>query len=475
AGKIEEVASFIVEVSPENFRYYIPIGEHLVKPFVGQLFPTVDDGHLFYTNYANQCGFGVRKGTDTKSRIAKISTDEKTITNEKIQTQHTCLIVSIHIIYQLSFLLQGIRMSDSKNNVIEITHSNVKYSAESSTNQKKIVYVWDMDETLILLKSLLNGTYAEASNGVKDVQKGIEIGKMWEKYILDVCDKHFFYEQASEVENYNQPFCHALKNHDDGQDLSEYDFNQDGIGPPSNDDDKRKLAYRLRTIVHKYKQGLHAILDEKTTTSCNDLYDLTDNYTDGWLSSGRTVLQDCSGQSSPSSPPQSGSEEVLRYNVLVTSGSLIPSLVKCLLFKLDSFFTPENVYSSWDVGKLKCFAWIKDRFPGPNVQFCAIGDGWEESEAAEILRWPLVKIEPKPNGFHKFPGLTFSTLCHYLAVVYGSLDTKQEDEFSLESSSSQPTLFKHKQENKWKLPSQNNPQFCNSALLLWASSFMEEL
>ncbi|KAL8143531.1 hypothetical protein V2J09_016563 [Rumex salicifolius] len=83
---------------------------------------------------------------------------------------------------------------------------------------------------------------------------------------------------------------------------------------------------------------------------------------------GRIVLQDCSGQSSPSSLPQSGSEEALHYNVLVTSRSLIPSLVKCLLFKLDSFFTPENVYSSWDVGKLKCFAWIKDRFPGPNVQ-----------------------------------------------------------------------------------------------------------
>lgn len=59
-----------------------------------------------------------------------------------------------------------------------------------------IVYIWDMDETLILLKSLINGTYAECFDGLKDVQRGVEIGKTWENYILDVCDQSFFYEQV---------------------------------------------------------------------------------------------------------------------------------------------------------------------------------------------------------------------------------------------------------------------------------------
>lgn len=54
-----------------------------------------------------------------------------------------------------------------------------------------------MDETLILLKSLINGTYAEPFNGLKDVQKGVEIGKTWENHILQVCDDYFFYEQVS--------------------------------------------------------------------------------------------------------------------------------------------------------------------------------------------------------------------------------------------------------------------------------------
>lgn len=74
-----------------------------------------------------------------------------------------------------------------------------KIAAYTNNNkdQKINVYIWDMDETLILLKSLLNGTYAEAFNGLKDVQEGVEIGKMWENYILDLCDNHFFYEQVS--------------------------------------------------------------------------------------------------------------------------------------------------------------------------------------------------------------------------------------------------------------------------------------
>lgn len=59
------------------------------------------------------------------------------------------------------------------------------------------VYIWDMDETLILLKSLLNGTYANGFSGSKDVKKGLEIGEMWEKLILDLCDGYFFYDQVS--------------------------------------------------------------------------------------------------------------------------------------------------------------------------------------------------------------------------------------------------------------------------------------
>ncbi|XP_047167473.1 eyes absent homolog isoform X2 [Vigna umbellata] len=255
------------------------------------------------------------------------------------------------------------------------------------------VYVWDMDETLVLLNSLLKSSYAEAFNGLKDVQKGVEIGRMWENLILQTCDDYFFYEQ---IENYNKPFLDALAQYDDGSDLSDYDFNKDELGAPQDDANKRKLAYRHRVIAQKYIQGLQNILDQETIKHWDELYDKTDEYTDRWLSS-------------------------------VTSGSLIPSLVKCLLFRLDSLISHGNVYSSWEVGKIQCFRWIKERFNHPNVRFCVFGDGWEECEAAEIMRWPFVKIDPRPGKLHRFPGLTLTTVSHYFSVVYGRPNNENED------------------------------------------------
>ncbi|KNA25878.1 hypothetical protein SOVF_002510 [Spinacia oleracea] len=325
-------------------------------------------------------------------------------------------------------------MSDSIEN--ESALDNEKHVAASTTVRKKIVYIWDMDETLILLKSLLDGTYAVAFSGVKNVQRGIDIGKMWEKYILDVCDDYFFYEQ---IEQYNEPVIDALSSYDDGVDLSDYDFSQDSIGSPKDDINKRKLAYRHRIIAQKYKQGLHSILDQKKIELLNDLYEMTDTYTDGWLSSARTLLQRCSGDRQLTSVDQSEFECI---NILVTAGSLVPSLVKCLLFRLDSLITCENIYSAWDVGKLRCFSWIKERYGGSDVQFCVIGDGWEECEAAEFLKWPFVKIEPKPDGFHRFPGLTRETVGHYLSVVYGRSSDAENGEDEVITSASTSTQMK---------------------------------
>lgn len=173
------------------------------------------------------------------------------------------------------------------NNVAGSSSGN-KRAKSSAVN----VYIWDMDETLILLKSLLTGSYAEAFNGSKDVKMGMDIGKTWETHILDVCDEYFFYQQvalvalfcvncmlskwtfgfskfisvnfwslmgllfssAMQIENFNKPNIDALRQYDDGRDLSDYDFNQDGFRFPIDDENKRKLAYRHRVIAHKYKQ-----------------------------------------------------------------------------------------------------------------------------------------------------------------------------------------------------------------------------
>ncbi|AES90820.2 eyes absent-like protein [Medicago truncatula] len=236
------------------------------------------------------------------------------------------------------------------------SEEETRVSSGDNIHPRLDVYIWDMDETLILLNSLLKSSYAEAFNGLKDVQKGVELGKMWENLILQLCDDHFFYEQ---IESYNKPFLDVLSKYDDGKDLSDYDFNQDELGPPLDDANKRKLAYRHRIIAEKYLQGLHNILDQETIKVWNNLYNKTDEYTDKWLSSARACLTECSGENKDvvssityaNTSTDSINAKHHHVNVLVTAGSLIPSLVKCLLFHLDSLITHGNVYSSWKWGK----------------------------------------------------------------------------------------------------------------------------
>ncbi|XP_019190891.1 PREDICTED: eyes absent homolog 4 [Ipomoea nil] len=300
-------------------------------------------------------------------------------------------------------------------------------------DQKMNVYIWDMDETLILLKSLINEKYAESFNGSKNWTTGVRIGKAWEKHILQICDDNFFYEQ---IENCNMPYLDTMSQYDDGRDLTDYDFDNDGFSPPADDANKRKLAYRHRVIAQKYKKGLHSILNGDMIKCWNDLYDETDSYTDRWLSSARTCLEQCASANaeltpSDCSPIDANDGQGTKYqhvNVLVTSGTLIPSLVKCLFFRLGDIIPYENVYSAWNVGKMQCFTWIRERFSGPNVQFCVIGDGWEECEAAEAMRWPFVKIDPFSSKYHRFPGLTPKDLDLYLAVVYENRNDEKNKE-----------------------------------------------
>ena len=80
------------------------------------------------------------------------------------------------------------------------------------------------------------------------------------------------------------------------------------------------------------------------------------------------------------------------------------------------------------MGKRKCFQLIKERFESPSTRYCVIGDGLEECDAAEFMRWPFIKIDSKPNGSHRFPGLTLRTVGFYLSVVYGNPDPEDDKE-----------------------------------------------
>ncbi|KAI4377964.1 hypothetical protein MLD38_015514 [Melastoma candidum] len=288
----------------------------------------------------------------------------------------------------------------------------------AATDEKVNVYVWDMDETLILFKSLLDGTYAKAHDGMKDAQRGAEIGEMWENLILDLCDQHFFYDQ---VEDHNEPSLGSLSKFDDGCDLAKYSFEQDEFTSSVDDDKKRRLAYRYRTISSMYDKGLCDLFPKEKKEKWDELYELTDEYTDRWLSSARSFLQQCVSEKEDPDPRVDSSVETLgtcHVNVLVTSGALVPSIAKCMLYRFDSLIKHGDVYSALDVGKLQCFEWVRERFSGPNFRFCVIGDGWEECAAAKSMGWPFVQVNFQQGTCHKFPGLTLRTLGHYFSVVY---------------------------------------------------------
>lgn len=59
-----------------------------------------------------------------------------------------------------------------------------------------------------------------------------------------------------QIEECNEPFLDSLRQYDDRKDLSLYDFKQDDFSTPTDDLNKRKLAYRHRAVAHKYEKVL---------------------------------------------------------------------------------------------------------------------------------------------------------------------------------------------------------------------------
>ncbi|CAM6064517.1 unnamed protein product, partial [Sphagnum tenellum] len=324
-------------------------------------------------------------------------------------------------------IAEGIRNPEMPEKTVGDEVAQTKVQANNS-----MVFVWDLDETLIIFQTLSNGQYAKLFSGFKDPWEGTMLGHRWEQLILEVCDDYFFYKQ---VEDWNEPNLMALQDYDDGIDLKSYDFDHDNLGLIPDATNKRKLAYRHRFVRHLYSKGLEKLLNHEQMMEWQLLYKATDRYTDGWLSAGRQMLQECERANNVGEDGLSGLAQAMgklempedghrlasegNCNILVTSSTLIPSLVKCLLFRLDPYFHPSNIYSSREVGKLQCFRWIYERLSIVKpVKFCVIGDGIDESEAAQMLAWPFVKISTGPYSCHRLPSLSMDILHHTVTVGY---------------------------------------------------------
>uniref|UniRef100_A0A8C2B3F9 Eyes absent homolog n=1 Tax=Cyprinus carpio TaxID=7962 RepID=A0A8C2B3F9_CYPCA len=269
------------------------------------------------------------------------------------------------------------------------------------------VFVWDLDETIIVFHSLLTGSYAQKYG--KDPPLAVTLGLRMEEMIFNLADTHLFF---NDLEECDQVHIDDASSDDNGQDLSTYSFATDGFhaaatsaslclatGVRGGVDWMRKLAFRYRRVKElycSYKNNVGGLLGPAKREAWLQLRAEVEALTDSWLTSALKSLSIISSRSNC-------------VNVLVTTTQLIPALAKVLLYSLGSAFPIENIYSATKIGKESCFERIMQRF-GRKVVYVVIGDGVEEEQAAAKHNMPFWRISSHSDLLALHQALEFEYL-----------------------------------------------------------------
>ncbi|XP_027027193.1 eyes absent homolog 4 isoform X7 [Tachysurus fulvidraco] len=269
------------------------------------------------------------------------------------------------------------------------------------------VFVWDLDETIIVFHSLLTGSYAQKYG--KDAPMAVTLGLRMEEMIFNLADTHLFF---NDLEECDQVHIDDVSSDDNGQDLSTYSFATDGFhaaatsaslclatGVRGGVDWMRKLAFRYRRVKElycSYKNNVGGLLGPAKRDAWLQLRAEVEALTDSWLTTALKSLSIISSRSNC-------------VNVLVTTTQLIPALAKVLLYSLGSAFPIENIYSATKIGKESCFERIIQRF-GRKVVYVVIGDGVEEEQAATKHNMPFWRISSHSDLLALHQALEFEYL-----------------------------------------------------------------
>ncbi|XP_035534018.1 eyes absent homolog 4 [Morone saxatilis] len=269
------------------------------------------------------------------------------------------------------------------------------------------VFVWDLDETIIVFHSLLTGSYAQKYG--KDPPMAVTLGLRMEEMIFNLADTHLFF---NDLEECDQVHIDDVSSDDNGQDLSTYSFATDGFhaaatsanlclatGVRGGVDWMRKLAFRYRRVKElysTYKNNVGGLLGPAKRDAWLQLRAEVEALTDSWLTHALKSLSIISSRSNC-------------VNVMVTTTQLIPALAKVLLYSLGSVFPIENIYSATKIGKESCFERIMQRF-GRKVVYVVIGDGVEEEQAAKKHNMPFWRISSHSDLLALHQALEFEYL-----------------------------------------------------------------
>lgn len=251
------------------------------------------------------------------------------------------------------------------------------------------VFIWDLDETIIIFHSLLTGQYAQTYG--KDTPHSLTIGMRMEELIFDLADSHLFF---NDLEECDQVHIDDVASDDNGQDLSNYSFPADGFRQASQGanlcvatgvrggvDWMRKLAFRYRRVkelFNSYRNNVGGLLGAQKREAWLQLRQEIEVMTDSWLTLALKSLSIIASRQNC-------------VNVLVTTTQLVPAVAKVLLYGLGNVFDVENIYSAAKAGKDSCFERIASRF-GRKCTYVVVGDGRDEELAAKQLNWPFWRV-----------------------------------------------------------------------------------
>ncbi|UJR22686.1 hypothetical protein I4U23_025722 [Adineta vaga] len=257
-------------------------------------------------------------------------------------------------------------------------------------NNIERIFIWDLDETIVILNSLLTGTYAQHYQ--KDPQAAMSFGVQMEEMIFNLAEIHLF---LNDLDDCDQAHIDDIASDDNGQDLSNYNFAIDGFHSSSSNvnntvrggvDWMRKLAFRYRHIkdvYNNYRLDIQNLFGQEKYERLLQLRMDTETMTGAWLTLALKALNIIKQRKNC-------------INVLVSTDQLVSTLSKVLLYGLGGVFDIENIYSAAKVGRESCFERIHTRF-GRKPTYVVIGDGRDEESAAKQLGWPFWRVNEHQN------------------------------------------------------------------------------
>ncbi|XP_063212223.1 eyes absent homolog 3 isoform X1 [Chroicocephalus ridibundus] len=363
---------------------------------ISQEYPTYTIlGQSQYQTCYPSSGFGVVTPADSNTESTALAT--ATYPTEKPNTMVPTRTVQRHSSGDASTSPSLSRATASKE-LDEQARKNMpgknrgKRKADTSSSQDselERVFLWDLDETIIIFHSLLTGSYAQKYG--KDPTLVIGSGLSMEEMIFEVADTHLFF---NDLEECDQVHIEDVASDDNGQDLSNYNFSTDGfsgsgsnanhsssVGVQGGVDWMRKLAFRyrrVREIYDKYKTNVGGLLSPQKREALQRLRTDIEVLTDSWLETALKSLLLIQSRKNC-------------VNILITTTQLVPALAKVLLYGLGEVFPIENIYSATKIGKESCFERIVSRF-GKKVTYVVIGDGRDEEVAAKQHNMPFWRI-----------------------------------------------------------------------------------